>query len=97
MSKTEGAAPQKELNGLHKELAKELTDLVKNGETVWRGDRKVKVRASAAILGVACRFLKDNNVECSSDAPTAEVGTLTDAVAKFRAESEDDEAPTFPI
>jgi hypothetical protein len=93
MSNTK-SAPAKELNALHREMAKELIDLVKNGETVWRGDRKVKVRASAAILNVARGFLKDNNVECSSDAPTAEVGTLTEAVAKFRAD-EEDEAPTF--
>jgi hypothetical protein len=94
MSKTDAAAPVKELNALHREVAKELTDVVKNGEKQWRGDREVRVRASAAVLGVAIRFLKDNNVECSSDAPTAEVGTLTEAVAKFRADEEDD-APTF--
>jgi len=95
MSRTKDAATQKELNNLHATLAKELTDLIKNGETVYRGDKKVKVRASAAVLNVARGFLKDNNVECDSGVPTAEIGTLSGAVADWQAADEADDAPVF--
>jgi hypothetical protein len=81
---------------LHEALANKLTDLIENGEEVQRAGETVKVPASAALLGVAVRFLRDNNIEADGSVEPAAVGKLTDAVnQQLKDMEEDGELPTF--
>jgi hypothetical protein len=96
MKKAKGAATRTEMGSLHDELAKRLTDVIKNGEEVTRGEDTFKVPASAAMLNVARGFLKDNNVECDENLPTRQIGELSNAVnAALTKMEEDDELPEF--
>jgi hypothetical protein len=89
-------ATSEEMGTLHDELAKKLTDIVKNGETVIKAGEPHRVPASAALLGVAARFLKDNNVVCADELPSAPITGLDQALKDFHIQEDEDELPTFP-
>jgi hypothetical protein len=92
---TKGAAKSKEMGALHDQLAKELRDLIKNGEEVTVRGKTKKVKASAAILNVARAFLKDNNVLCDDGMdPTQPMVDLATELKEFNKEEEDG-APVF--
>jgi hypothetical protein len=93
---TKGAAKKSAMGELHDKLAQHLTDVIENGEEVSRGGETFKVPASAAMLGVAARFLRDNNIECDPGYESAPIGELTDAVAAQLKEMEEDgDIPEF--
>jgi hypothetical protein len=81
---------------LHDELAKKLTDAIKNGETVIKAGEEVRVPVTAAMLNVARGFLKDNNIECDEGLATRPIGelskTVTEALKKME---EDEDLPVF--
>ena len=96
MIEKKGAATTKAMNDLHDSLARYLTDVIKNGETVMKAGEKVKVPASAAMLNAAVRFLKDNSIECDPDLASRPVGELGKALEEFNAgQDEDEELPEF--
>jgi hypothetical protein len=96
MKGTKGAAKKDKMAELHDALASHLTDVIENGETIQRAGEAHKVPASAAMLGVAVRFLRDNNIECDDGFESAPVGKLTEAVKERLKEMEEDgELPTF--
>lgn len=68
------AATESALGELHDALAKTLTDLV-GVET-----------PSAAVLAVAAKFLKDNNITCAPSTDNA-LGELEAAIAKRKGKS----------
>jgi hypothetical protein len=80
----QGAATEKALAGLHATLAKVIDDqlsdtMVINSEEVEKeGADEVRMyTASPALLTVAARFLKDNDV-------TADVGESADGMSKIQ-------------
>jgi hypothetical protein len=90
---TKGAATSKAMGALHDQLAQELCDLIKNGEEIEMRGKKVRRKASAAVLNVARGFLKDNNVTCDEGSrPTGPIVDLEKALDEL---NEDDGAPTF--
>jgi hypothetical protein len=92
----ESSATQSEMDGLHDEVAKKLREVIKEGETVQKAGKEVKVPVSAAMLGVAVRFLKDNNITCDVGVPTRGVNTLKDSMGELHLiESEEEDIPVF--
>lgn len=55
-------ASEAELSKLHGELARGLTDIIKDGIEVPTKEGSVKVTAPAAYFGVAVALLKNNNI-----------------------------------
>ena len=96
MKGTKGAATNDAMGELHDALAKYLTDVIKNGETVEKRGEKKKVPASAAMLNVARGFLKDNSIECDPDYKSRPVGKLTEALAEYnKRQEEEEDLPKF--
>jgi hypothetical protein len=92
---TKGAAKTPAMAKLHDQLAKELSKIIKDGETVVVAGKTHKVKASAAILNVARAFLKDNDVTVDDGVrPTEPVLDLAEELANVNADA-DDGAPQF--
>jgi hypothetical protein len=92
MSGTDHAAKKDEMGLLHDEVAKKLRKVIKEGETEYKAGKKVKVPVSAAMLGVAIRFLKDNNITCDEGLASRPIGELRrslELVTKHDEEEED--------
>jgi hypothetical protein len=92
---TKHAAKSTEMGKLHDQLAKELAELIKNGETIIVAGKPRKIKASAAILNVARAFLKDNNVLCDDGHEATE--PILDLAEEMKTlnEEEADGAPVF--
>lgn len=87
------AADQKVLSDLHTHVARELTDIIKNGieEEDSEGNTK-RVKAPASYFTVAVKFLKDNGIDAIPD-KSADLGALANALPEFE---DDDTAPIRP-
>lgn len=84
---TAKTATESELASLHRQLAKELTERITEGdyEVALTEDEdgnvienRVKKPVSPALLNTARQFLKDNNIEASPD--SKEMGDLVDSL-----------------
>ncbi len=68
-------ATEDSLDSLHGQLARELTDRIKNGEKKIElidcdgmvQEHEVRVPAGANVLSVARQFLKDNHIEAGTN------------------------------
>ena len=81
MNSTKGAAPEASMATLHDDLAKKLSTLIADGETIVVAGEEKHVKVSAAVLAVARGFLKDNDVTCDRIGQTSAVGELAEKVA----------------
>lgn len=89
-------ATQDEMDKLHNNFAKELSERLKKGEKVTIAGETKTVKASAAVLNVIRGFLKDNNVVCAEGHRSRPVGDLLKDLDKFNAAVEaEDGAPQF--
>jgi hypothetical protein len=96
MNGTKGAAKKDEMGQLHDEVARKLRKVIKEGETEIKAGKEVKVPVSAAMLGVAIRFLKDNNITCEEGHASRPVGELRRSLELVnRKEDEDADLPNF--
>ncbi len=72
------SASKKAMEGLHTALANALAKAIKDGVTDKEGEA---VNVTAAYLSVARQFLKDNNIEATSENPA--IQGLTSVVASL--------------
>lgn len=87
------AADSKAMQALHAELAKVLTNAIKNGqEVVTKEGEVVKQDAPAAVLSVARQFLKDNDITSGKGAK--DMSELERALADMEDMPFDGEVPT---
>lgn len=73
----------KELNGLHAALAMVIRTQVED-KACWEdedGESKETFTASPALLAVAAKFLKDNNISCAVE-DDSNLGRLNDLLDK---------------
>ncbi len=86
-----GRVTEDKLNELYNAVAESLTDTIKNGATEMAPDGSaVRVKASAAYITAAIKFLKDNRIESPGTNP---------ALKKLQEAMENAEvgSPTLPI
>jgi hypothetical protein len=84
------------MDSLHDEVAKKLREVIKEGEIVQKAGKNVVVPVSAAMLGVAVRFLKDNNITCEVGLPSRGTNALKDSMGELHLlESEEEDIPVF--
>jgi hypothetical protein len=76
------AAKESKLKQLHDDLAKKLTDLIKEADP------------AAATLNVARQFLRDNGINCDPDNPSDALQGLKSAAERLD-EFDDDDIPDF--
>jgi hypothetical protein len=91
MNGTKGAAKKDEMGLLHDEVARKLRKVIKEGETEIKAGKEVKVPVSAAMLGVAIRFLKDNNITCEEGLASRPIGELRRSLELVNQQDEEDE------
>jgi hypothetical protein len=91
------AAKKDEMSQLHDEVARKLRKVIKDGETEIKAGKEVKVPVSAAMLGVAIRFLKDNNITCDEGVTTRPIGDLKRSLELVNQhdDEEEDKLPKF--
>lgn len=82
---------EEKLNELYNAVAESLTDTIKNGCTeITPQGAAIKVRASAAYITAAIKFLKDNRIESPGNNP--QLAKLQEAMQSAEVGS-----PTLPI
>lgn len=82
------AASEGKLGTLHEQLARVMSEALEDQVTTYEDDegetKEVRIKPSAAIMQVAAKFLKDNNITCAPSQDNA-MGELEEKMRQQRA------------